>query len=81
MISLHYLAGSKYQTEFWDTAYNSADQHIQQQFASQTSWSDFVFSAMMNEQGQGVEEYGTWSRQSYYWNIKNLNLQDKIHEL
>jgi len=80
MISLHYLAGSKYNTEFWKYAQFKATEKIKKEFENETEWSKFVWSIIINKEvSQG--EIGTWGDWNYRINIEGLGIKDKLIQI
>lgn len=80
MICLHYLAGSKFKTEFWDYAHDLANEKIEFEFKNKSEFSIFAAASLNNNSllfpsGNNI---GSWPELSYNINIKKLNLEDKI---
>jgi hypothetical protein len=77
MISLHYLAGSKYNTEFWKYAESKATEKIKKEFENETEWSEFVWGIIINKEDP-KGEIGTWGAWNYKINIDGLGITDKL---
>lgn len=87
MIMFHYLAGSKFNTPFWDFALNRAEQCIS------NPPNPPLFSQVYNLSKKYVENnrkntlfshqinYGLWEPAGFSQNLKNLNLYNKIDKL
>ena len=80
MISLHYLAGSKYDTEFWKYAQSKATEKIKKEFENETEWSKFVWNIIMNKEVP-KKEIGTWGDSNYRINIDGLDIKNKLIEI
>lgn len=87
MISLHYLAGSKFNTEFWKFAKEKA---IESFYDNRTPKWDFMYKKVLELQKlkkiHHFEEdrnlvYGQWNIESYNINIKELDLFNQINNL
>ena len=90
MIMVHYLAGSKFSTPFWENAYKKA-----QNFISSQSPKNFneVYNLskeyLKNNRVRLIEEqkhhnnlsFGTWSIESWNMNLINLDLYNKLDKL
>lgn len=81
MIALHYMAGSIYDTEFWNKSGQLASQRINDEFSNYTAWSDFVRSSIEHPELFCGQEHGTWPRQSYTMNVKHLGLETQLRKL
>lgn len=77
MISLHYLAGSKYDTEFWKNAELKAKEKITKEFKNNSKWSDFIWKVIM-DQDLPEDEIGTWGAINYRMNIEGLGIKEKL---
>jgi hypothetical protein len=77
MISLHYLSGSIYKTKFWEEAYQRAEKKLKQEFAQETDWSNFLWSAAVKKISLDYE-MGAWPDESYRINVEGLQIKDKI---
>jgi hypothetical protein len=80
MIALHYLAGSKYNTEFWKYAQFKAREKIKKEFENETEWSKFVWSVIMDKEVSQVD-IGTWGALNYRINIEGLGIKDKLIQI
>jgi hypothetical protein len=80
MISLHYLAGSKYDTAFWKYAKSKAIDKITKEFKNNTAWSKFVWSVILDKKDKKDLErtYGSWGDWNYKINIEGLGIKDEI---
>lgn len=90
MIMLHYLAGSKFNTKFWEFASSKAEQclknNIDFKFFKMYQESKFHLSqnriSSLNYRTQHFpEEIGQWTLDSYNINLKELNLYNKIDNI
>jgi len=90
MIMLHYLAGSKFNTKFWEFAGNKAEQclknNIDFKFFKMYQESKFHLSqnrnASLNYRAQHFpEEIGQWTLDSYNINLKELDLYNKVDNI
>jgi hypothetical protein len=82
MIMLHYFAGSKFKTPFWDFAQERGSKIIAR--AKQNP----KFNEYVNDSKQDMNillkiggNFGTWGKQSFKQNLENLNLYEKINQL
>jgi len=71
IITLHYLAGSQYDTEFWKHAVSLAENNFSDRTANLNVIMDSVLN---NKQAFGVTNYGTWTFDSFVQNIKGLGI-------
>lgn len=73
VIMLHYASGSVFDTKFWD-------------YANQRGIKNFhmmLFNPSFKEvltTTNSFMQYGTWNRRSFYQNLSNLNLLEKIYQ-
>jgi hypothetical protein len=79
MIMMHYFAGSKFKTKFWEFAQERGEQTIatakhNEKFNDFVNQSKFDMSTLLKMNGN----YGTWGKQSFKQNLENLNLYEKI---
>ena len=85
MIAMHYFAGSRFNTPFWEYAFNNSLPTIQK------LTSNPKFRALFNEieginQGKKFvntsnETFGTWGAFSFHQNIHNLGIFDQMKNL
>lgn len=86
MITLHYYAGSIFNTPFWEYAYNHSLSNIDK-MSSNPKFKRTLNEALDNisknvsPQLTNFTNYGTWGSYSFYQNLKNLGLMDKINNL
>ena len=87
MIMLHYFAGSKFKTLFWENAYQKSLLPIKE-MTSSPKFKD-IFSKTLNIDKNNSylnipptpHLYGSWGPISYYQNLKGLGILDKINTL
>jgi tryptophan halogenase len=86
MIMLHYYAGSKFDTPFWDFAKDRGEKNIQMALKNQ-KFVDMIADSLKSkeylhsESGQGgYYHYGGWTPLSYNQNLENLNLYGKLEK-
>lgn len=84
MIMLHYMAGSKHKTKFWDFATERGRVCIEGS-KQKHRFSSFIRNSKdlypLHEKGFLVEslpQYGTWWEGSFFQNLTNLNLYSKL---
>lgn len=82
VIMLHYFAGSKYDTPFWDYAKQRGEGCMRR------ALTDVKFLAMIKESFKHLhvptlnkEDYGTWGVESFAQNFSNLDLYSKFEDL
>jgi hypothetical protein len=73
MICLHYYAGSKFKTPFWDNAQKVSQKPVERMFKD-PRFSKILDSIRGNYFIPYDIEYGQWNRQSFLENLKNLDL-------
>lgn len=78
MIMLHYYAGSKFDTKFWNYAQEKATAHIENALINDHDFKLILKCALNN---QPTREYGTWGIHSFKENLKGLGLTDHIQDL
>lgn len=78
MIMLHYYAGSKFNTSFWNFAQEKATRHIENAIVNDNDFRLILKCALI---GQPSNEFGTWGIHSFAENLKGLGLIDKISAL
>lgn len=77
MLCMHYMAGSKWNNNFWDYAQKLGEEKIKTEFRENSNWSKYVwFSTYTNRLMQ--DSFGSWGQWSYKMNIEKLGLFDKI---
>ena len=82
MILLHYMAGSKYKSKFWNKAKKTAKTKIKKEFENKTEWAKFVLDSTIDMYDKTSElELGTWGYVNYQINIKGLGLEKEIKKL
>jgi len=78
IIALHYFAGSKYETNFWNVAYTKSKPHIEYMIKEK----NFIHYVRLAQERLPYEkEYGSWIQPSYSVNLENLNLYDKLYQM
>jgi hypothetical protein len=83
MILLHYLAGSKYHTPFWEFAQKKAEERMKIEFKEDTNFSRCLLQGVFNKDeylpaGQGI---GSWNIRSYVQNIEGLKIKEKLIQI
>jgi len=91
MINMHYLAGSKYNTEFWSEATRNAQELYSTRFYDDKEFLEFYQNVKNSDNSiknrltskeflsyNNDTEYGTWSLHSWYQNIKALALEETL---
>ena len=87
MIMFHYLAGSKFNTPFWEYALNRAENCISNPpnpklFNQVYNLSKIYTKKNVNNNSPNHSlDYGLWPPQGFSQNLKNLNLYNKIDKL
>jgi hypothetical protein len=82
MILLHYMAGSKYKSKFWNRAKKLAKNKITKEFEDKTEWAKFILEATINMYDKTSElHFGTWAYENYKINVKGLGLEKEIKKL
>lgn len=86
MILLHYLAGSKFSTPFWDNAYIKAEKFLSKNishphFLNIYNTSKNLLSNNITHDTSNIPEFGQWGVTNYNINLKELNLYSKIDKL
>ena len=86
MITIHYLAGSKFKTKFWDFAEKQSTKFLENY--DLTTWDNMIYKDVKEmyksnlkfhpDSYTDVKEYGSWGRDNYLSNIKELNLFNKL---
>jgi hypothetical protein len=85
MIALHYFAGSKYRTEFWDKATLKAENVLRTHLEHKTEFAEIIVNCAAgnytNHNTWFYRDVGTWNIHSYLQNINGMNLNNKIRLL
>jgi hypothetical protein len=83
MICLHYYAGSKFDTEFWQHAKELAEKTVMANFSEWgfTEFGSFLESSLYNPLPISSGSVGTWSIWSYATNLKMLGLYDNMRKI
>jgi hypothetical protein len=82
MISLHYLAGSKYKTDFWKEALLRSENKIKNEFLEKTEWSSYIYKIITGTlKEEEKKEMGTWGVQNYKINIESLDIKNKLFQI
>lgn len=84
MIAMHYFAGSKFKTPFWEYAHNNSLSSIEKM----TSHPKFrwmfeevkLFNRFPTYDTFTRDNFGTWGSFSFYQNIHNLGIFEKINQ-
>jgi len=84
MICLHYLAGSKYNTPFWNHAQNLAMQNLRSNLQNATDFAEIICNVALKSYKERDlyfhRDVGTWNIPSYIQNIEGLSIEDIILE-
>jgi len=82
MIAMHYMAGSPFDTEFWNYATDIGEDNFLKNAENKTQFYDMVKNVCTNfhleMQDDNFREIGSWWPYSYKHNIEKLGLSDKI---
>jgi len=85
MIMLHYLAGSKYKTKFWDFAGERAEKRIRESLKSSPGFNEIIemskqdpYKIRTDGHNRG---YGSWGVYSFMQNFNDLGLYEKVDRL
>ena len=84
MISLHYFAGSMYNSKFWDYAVPLAREKILDNFKNKTAVADIIKHSISREKifaDNYGRQVGSWSMYSYTTNIQNLGITNELQKL
>lgn len=94
MIMLHYLAGSRFKTPFWEFAQTQAreclSKKVQENHFKDTFFDSYKYLNPLNSSYSPLipqktsyhdHPYGTWNSLSFYENMVGLDLYDKINLL
>jgi hypothetical protein len=80
IISLHYYAGSVYNSAFWDNAQKVGEEQIVNDFKNHTAVANIIKHSMQTELPYG-HDVGPWNTRSFRMNVRELGLTDKITAL
>lgn len=75
IIALHYLAGSKFKTKFWETAEKNATTHLETALQNPK-----LLKFLTKQEINTTEYYGVWTIRSFIDNIKGLDLYHKLND-
>ncbi len=87
MISLHYLAGSQFKTDFWEYAQGIAEENFHNNISD--NWKE-IYNKVKEYKKVNIKHqldsdfnlnHAQWSVESYNFNITGLNLFNKIDKL
>ena len=87
MISLHYLAGSQFKTNFWEYAQNIAEENFHKNLTNNfkkvySKVKEYKKISRKNQFDKDFKlQHAQWSVESYNYNITGLNLFSKIDKL
>jgi hypothetical protein len=85
MIAMHYFAGSKFKTPFWDYAFNNSLPIVQKMTSNPKFRALFNEIESINNGNKFVntsnETFGTWGAFSFYQNMHNLGIYNQIKDL
>ena len=86
MITLHYYAGSRFNTPFWKYAYKKSLNCMEEMTSNpkfQLTFNELQdnFSSPLTPDTHNFGDYGTWGSFSYAQNLINLDILDKISKL
>lgn len=84
MISMHYFAGSKFNTEFWAHAQNLGKNCIENVMSKDSRFVEMYVNILQKrniDECYGTNyEYGTWWVGSFVQNIQGLGIQQKLNQ-
>lgn len=78
MIMMHYYAGSKFNSPFWDYAQEKAIKHIENSIKTDL---DFRLMLQCALDSRPTSEYGSWGVHSFRENLKGLGLIEDFEKL
>ena len=88
VIMLHYFAGSKYDTKFWDFAKKRGEKCIKSALVNTNNLIEFIEKSkeeqntmLAKHQGWSARGYGSWGFFSFKQNLENLDLYKKFDPL
>jgi Tryptophan halogenase len=82
MIMLHYCAGSRFDTEFWDFAQARADRHIKSSLKQDSEFVAAINQSMLPiDQHDPLREYGTWPSYSFKQNLEGMALYPRLRKM
>jgi hypothetical protein len=81
IIMLHYYAGSTYKTNFWDYAKSNGEKNIKNAIKNQSFLEMVNYSKFNDPNIVAKDDYGTWWLGSFYQNLLNLDLYNKIDNI
>jgi hypothetical protein len=81
MICLHYLADSKYDSDFWKFAQSKAINSIETAIKNNTLFSQIIDKAVNTEEDFYNMIVGTWDINSYRINIEGLGIKEKLKNM
>lgn len=79
MIMLHYYAGSRFNTPFWEMAEENGNKCIQE-FKHDPKFIKLYNSLLSNDAREKID-YGSWPVGAYGVNLKGLNIRGKFHKI
>lgn len=87
MITMHYFAGSKFKTPFWEYAYNNSLDNINKMASNPLfrlmfkEMEGFLKDKRLGTKLPQIQGFGPWGTFSFSQNIPNLGILDKIKQL
>ena len=87
MITMHYFAGSKFKTPFWEYAYNNSLDNINKMTSNPLfrlmfeEMKEYINNKRFGIRFPQIEGFGAWGAFSFSQNIPNLGILDKIEHL
>jgi hypothetical protein len=81
MIMLHYFAGSKYKTEFWEFAQKNGEKCIEESLFFDQKFKtiiDYTLQSVSSNFCERETEYGSWWLGSFFDNINGLGIREKL---
>lgn len=81
MISLHYMAGSVYETKFWKYAQKMGEKRFSSSLQTNERLNNlikYILDPNYNYHDHSKLGYGSWAPFSWYDNIKGLGVEEKI---
>lgn len=81
MICLHYLSGSVYKTDFWSYAKSLAEEKYKKVLNTESEFKQVISETVFQNYTKWYSSVGTWSSKSFFVNITNLGLTEKLKSM